>query len=89
MIESTEAIRHLETPRRSNESNFLVQNGGRSIWERVDSLRARYRNVEKCAGAGHMGRDIVCASSEQKWDNSRFELLMQLEVEKLIRKPSH
>jgi hypothetical protein len=39
------------------------------IWEWVDSLRMRYRSVEKCAGAGDMGRDIVCAISEQHWDN--------------------
>ncbi|MEQ9319858.1 MAG: hypothetical protein RIF41_11915, partial [Polyangiaceae bacterium] len=41
------------------------------ITEWVDSLRDKYSNVEKCGGAGDMGRDIVAISSKDAstWDN--------------------
>lgn len=39
--------------------------------EWVDSLRDAYASVEKCGGAGDMGRDIVAVSTEDAdtWDN--------------------
>lgn len=41
------------------------------VLEWVDSLRAAYRNVESCAGAGDMGRDVVATmhATNGTWDN--------------------
>lgn len=41
------------------------------ITEWVDSLRSMYASVERCGGAGDMGRDIVAASADDAnvWDN--------------------
>lgn len=41
------------------------------ITEWVESLRDAYRTVERCGGAGDMGRDIVAVSAEDRdlWDN--------------------
>lgn len=42
------------------------------VLEWADSLKKKYRLVEKCAGAGDMGRDIVAfksANSVDPWDN--------------------
>lgn len=39
--------------------------------EWADSLRLQYSRVERCGGAGDMGRDIIaiCANSKDDWDN--------------------
>ncbi len=41
------------------------------ILEWADSLRSEYSLVERCGGAGDMGRDIVatCAPAKDGWDN--------------------
>ena len=41
------------------------------VLEWADSLRGRYARVEKCGGAGDMGRDVVayCGQDETPWDN--------------------
>lgn len=41
------------------------------ITEWVDSLRKRYKSVERCGGAGDKGRDVVALSVEDPniWDN--------------------
>ncbi len=41
------------------------------VLEWADSLRTEYSNVERCGGAGDMGRDIVatCADANDGWDN--------------------
>lgn len=41
------------------------------ILEWVDSLKMRYRKVERCGGAGDMGRDIVasCLDGAAEWEN--------------------
>ena len=41
------------------------------VLEWADSLRAEYSLVERCGGAGDMGRDIIATCADQKdgWDN--------------------
>lgn len=50
---------------------FSASDWEQFIQEWVDSLRSNYISVEKCAGAGDMGRDIVaiCADQPNAWDN--------------------
>lgn len=41
------------------------------VLEWADSLRSRYGDVERCGGAGDMGRDVIAAHCDDssKWDN--------------------
>lgn len=41
------------------------------VLEWADSLRSRYSNVERCAGAGDMGRDVIAfhKNAPDHWDN--------------------
>jgi len=41
------------------------------VLEWADSLRSRYSNVERCAGAGDMGRDVIAfhKNAPNHWDN--------------------
>jgi hypothetical protein len=41
------------------------------VLEWADSLRAEYRRVERCGGAGDLGRDIIATSRDDEtlWDN--------------------
>lgn len=50
---------------------FSAQQWEEFILEWADSLRQDYQRVDRCAGAGDMGRDIVaiCKTSDADWDN--------------------
>lgn len=39
------------------------------VLEWVDSLRQRYASVERCGGAGDMGRDVIAIEANGAWDN--------------------
>lgn len=41
------------------------------VLEWADSLREKYSRVDRCGGAGDMGRDVVawCKDDENQWDN--------------------
>lgn len=48
---------------------FSAQQWEEFVLEWVDGLRSKYKRVERCGGAGDMGRDVIAFTDDTVWDN--------------------